>query len=919
MSIMRTIGGVSTSNNVSLRSNAVVINGVPTWLISGTVHYFRIPRQMWKPCLQLCLDGGLNCIDTYVAWNIHEAREGEFDFIGDRDLEHFIQLADELGLHVIVRVGPYICAEHRLGGYPTWLLQKENIVLREPNQAHNDYVRSWFGNLLPRIAPLQASHNGPVILIQCENEYAFRDRPGGEVYIRFVRDLIRGGGIDVPIITCNSLAIPMDDLVDCHNGRSDFTLWLNRYGSAQADSPRIVSEYYPGWFSIWDEPYVEHRTPGEVFRDVIDITANGGMLNHYMYAGGTNFAFQAGRSGLGRNRFITTSCDYQSPIGEGLLVGEKYAVTRLAHNIVRLFMNALVEAELYPVSTPQAGWCVIERDVSQGKLIFVIRRDGSGDQTNILHTSLGDELHLDASDCDAFVLPYRYQLTDNIHINDSCFQPFGVVGQHLLMCGSRGANGVVTINGDSKHLTVPQENGIVLEEVIGGITVLLMTVRSAAHTKLGSETADIGLRAGLNASGNYASPGFDMITRVDTNGIKRFSAKQIESFEPPRIVNVRRLQTDSGLFYEDAFQPIAKPISIDTLSPGSGYLWYSFKFETDQEQHVNLFFTGAADRIHLYIDGQRQGIFGSGSGATTKPIPIVTKKGHNHWLMLVDALGYRNSTIPLEDHKGIWRDPEHATEVAVESDDLAPTTHPGQNHEPAWSSTRRREAAITEYWVRTFNFRPNVPKASRLWLKLRPFKCFAWIFLNDRLVASHDGSLHSNHRDLSVDACDLQELNELKIVVEGSKSVAQDLTAKIFMLSDIEGHGFQWSTAEWTQPVDATPEEPDSDAIRPVWWEARFHISEMSEMPLFMQCEGLSKGVAFLNGHNIGRYWNGSSQKHYFLPTPLLQPDNRIIFYDEDGCSPEHIQMEYLDRPISEIRLDSHAGPSQVYHWENNV
>lgn len=905
----------TVNRGVTLRSNAVVINGEPTWLISGSVHYFRIPRDNWRSCLQLCVDGGLNCIDTYVAWNIHESVEGVYDFEGERDLEHFIQIAHELGLHVIVRVGPFICAEHRLGGYPTWLMQKKGLVLREPTPEHNSYVKRWFDILLPKIVSQQASHQGPVVLVQCENEYAFRGRPGGDEYLQNLHSDIRASGIDVPIITCNSLVAPMDDAVDCYNGRSDFTRWLNKFGYAQEGKPRIVAEYYPGWFSIWDEPHVEHRTPRQVYRDVIDITANGGMLNYYMYVGGTNFGFQAGRSGLGRNRFITTSYDYQAPIGEGLLVGEKYVYTKLANHIIRLFSKDFVETNYCPVSAPRSGWCVIERDVNRGKLLFVLRREDAGEAATDIHTSLGDNIQVDANECDAYVLPYRYRMSDDIYIDSICFQVFHIDGSRLMLAGGKGASGFVTINGERRQMTVPGEDGLVAEAVVGGATLMLMSFRTAAYTSIENDAPVIGCSADIHSEASGIHAVVD-----DTGHAVTAIGQDIGPPESPVIVDIHELQGLRQLSSVDAFHSIDSPAPIESLHPDCGYLWYSYEFTSEEEMQESIVFTGAADRIHLFIDGQRQGIYGPGTGASTSPIPVSIKHGRNRWVLLVDALGYRNSTLPLEDPKGIWRAPESATEIQSTPSVVASTQHPGIEYEPEWESARRHEACISEYWSRSYSFEADMQVDNRLWLKLRPFThgTMAWIFLNQKLIATHDGSANSNQRDIFLDPQHIQPFNELRVVVEGQKICAEVLEARVLSLRDIQGKDCRWAYSEWTSPGEACVSNANA-AQAPSWWRFKFNLPERRAWPLFLQCEGMSKGVIFLNGHNVGRYWNGSSQDYYYLPFLNHGGENIVEVFDEEGLSPDQARLVYLDRPVSDYYLSHQTMSASTYQWENNV
>uniref|UniRef100_A0A8C9LAU5 Galactosidase beta 1 n=1 Tax=Pavo cristatus TaxID=9049 RepID=A0A8C9LAU5_PAVCR len=151
--------------------NCFVKDGHPFRYISGSIHYSRVPRYYWKDRLLKMKMAGLDAIQTYVPWNYHEPQMGVYDFSGDRDLEYFLQLASETGLLVILRAGPYICAEWDMGGLPAWLLEKESIVLRSSDSDYLTAVEKWMGVLLPKMKPHLYQNGGPIIMVQVENEY----------------------------------------------------------------------------------------------------------------------------------------------------------------------------------------------------------------------------------------------------------------------------------------------------------------------------------------------------------------------------------------------------------------------------------------------------------------------------------------------------------------------------------------------------------------------------------------------------------------------------------------------------------------------------------------------------------------------------------------------------------------------------
>lgn len=161
------------------------------WLCSGSVHYFRVPHELWRDRLLKAKRAGLNCVQTYVAWNFHELQEGQWDFEGDRDVRSFIVQAGELGLYVILRPGPYICAEWDFGGFPSWLAAKGGIAYRTANASYMHYFDKYLGQLLPRLADLQVTQGGNIVLIQNENEYPYTTTPDRLNYCQFISQLFR--------------------------------------------------------------------------------------------------------------------------------------------------------------------------------------------------------------------------------------------------------------------------------------------------------------------------------------------------------------------------------------------------------------------------------------------------------------------------------------------------------------------------------------------------------------------------------------------------------------------------------------------------------------------------------------------------------------------------------------------------------
>ena len=241
------------------------IDGKPTKLICGAIHYFRITPGKWRQSLHNLRAMGGNAVETYIPWNLHEPEPGVFNFSGIADLPQFIELAAAEGLHVILRPGPYICAEWEFGGYPYWLLNRTKRV-RSRDPQYMQAVADYFAVLLPKLAPYQSTQGGPVIMMQVENEYG--SYGNDKAYLAAHAALMRRYGIDVPLFTADGGWLPMiasgnlvaDGLIPMltfgSNARESFGELTKYMQSAypEVPYPKMSMEFWDGWFNNRSPP-----------------------------------------------------------------------------------------------------------------------------------------------------------------------------------------------------------------------------------------------------------------------------------------------------------------------------------------------------------------------------------------------------------------------------------------------------------------------------------------------------------------------------------------------------------------------------------------------------------------------------------------------------------------------------------------
>ncbi|XP_042331102.1 beta-galactosidase isoform X2 [Sceloporus undulatus] len=326
------LGSPTTSQRsfgIDYERNCFLKDGQPFRYISGSIHYSRIPRYYWKDRLLKMKMAGLDAIQTYVPWNFHEPERGVYNFTGDQDLEYFLQLTEEVGLLVILRAGPYICAEWDMGGLPAWLLEKESIVLRSSDPDYLAAVESWMGVLLPKMRLHLYQNGGPIIMVQVENEYGSYFACDFD-YLRYLKNLFRQFLGDEVVLFTTDGASPiflrcgalqgLYSTVDFGPGRNVTAAFLTQRHS-EPKGPLVNSEFYTGWLDHWGQ---RHSTvPASILaKSLYEILASGANVNMYMFIGGTNFGYWNGANMPYMPQ--PTSYDYDAPLSEAGDLTEKY-------------------------------------------------------------------------------------------------------------------------------------------------------------------------------------------------------------------------------------------------------------------------------------------------------------------------------------------------------------------------------------------------------------------------------------------------------------------------------------------------------------------------------------------------------------------------------------------------------------------
>lgn len=303
------------------------LDGNPMQIISGAIHYFRIVPEYWRDRLEKLKAMGYNTVETYIPWNLHEPQKGVFLFDGILDVERFVQIAQELGLYVILRPSPYICAEWEFGGLPAWLLAEEGMKYRISYPPFLRHVKEYYEVLLKRLVPLQVEYGGPVILMQVENEYGYY--ANDKKYLESIKKMMTDGGIVVPLVTSDG---PFEE--NLNGGTLEGALPTGNFGSKTeerfavlakytAGRPLMCTEFWVGWFDHWGNGGHMKGDLEQSVRD-LDKMLELGHVNIYMFEGGTNFGFMNGANYYDELTPDVTSYDYDAVLTEDGQLTEKY-------------------------------------------------------------------------------------------------------------------------------------------------------------------------------------------------------------------------------------------------------------------------------------------------------------------------------------------------------------------------------------------------------------------------------------------------------------------------------------------------------------------------------------------------------------------------------------------------------------------
>lgn len=695
--------------SITYDGQSFMIDGRRIWLVSGSIPFARVPRSQWADRIHAAKQAGLNTIDVPVFWGRHEPRQAQFDWTGENDLRHFVQLIHQAGMMCILRPGPYLGGGWDLGGLPSWLLALNNIQLRTASAPFLEACSRYITALAGQVRDLQVTSSGaggPIVLIQNESGWTCGDDTLAAQYLGELNRYFREAGLTVPTVNANDLWQGVEGEIDCWTGYDNLLANLRQLATVRPDQPRIVIDLPVGHCGVWGRPAAPPRAGGQVARKLVEVLAAGGQYNIAPFHGGTNFGFSAGREAGSLDGFFTTSHGCGSPLTElgapGPMLSAVRRVCTFASRFSRVLAN--LEPSRHPViqhpsparngsrsaPAPTPPPVVVYTGGVHGSVAFIFGDESGQTPAQSVNLLLADgtpmPVHIGAESA-AWCL-FDARLTGRTNLDYCNLSAFAVVGRVFVCFGPAGTMGHMSINGSRLEVPVPggREPTVLTHE---GIVVVVCSVEQIDCIALDDDAVYIGV-GGLStptaagaAPQPLAHPDYKSYTRItgagDTTshkspvaapprhtpppvqppapaGKKKSAALVVEAPPGPRLSLAHWMAAPAADFADGSsarFASITGPADLDALGAPYGYGWYRIRMKTPPAGKHHVLFPAAADRLHLTLDGEAMGVVGLGPGATGDGV-LNFKKGPHTLVVLAENAGRFSGGLRLASKVGLY-------------------------------------------------------------------------------------------------------------------------------------------------------------------------------------------------------------------------------------------------------------------------
>lgn len=902
---------------------SLMIDGRRIWLTSGMIDYFRVPATAWQDRINMAADMGLNTVLVRCPWAVHEPRKGEFCFEGNADVERFVSMIADHDLKCIMRVGPYVGHDLDLGGMPSWLLAEPGLKLRQKNQAFLEATSRMIGRLLRVLEPYSGSKGGPIVLVQVEHEWYCGHQKAADDYLLELSRFIREHGFDVPQINTNNLWQIREETIDTWSGRDQMLMHLRQLRSIHPTKPLIVGDFWTGEVDCWAYDRPTPPTPSQLMHQLGQAVAAGAQFNLSPFHGGTNFAFSGGRIAGYIDRYVTASADGQAPLSEAGLPSASYWLLRRLCMFVSSFSKIFSSIDLGFISAVQAleppvdakktrpgGSPVVHLNGSQGGVVMVFGNPDKHHQSTYILLASGHRLPVELDDQPLAWCLLNVHLSGCSRLDWTNLNAFAMVGRRILVLfGAPGQPGLISINYSLLELEVPRRQAPVVE-IHEEITLVICNSASIDATYVRNGEVHVGVK-GFSPDGEpVPAEGFRYRYIVNQDGE---IVRKANGMTPTRPAPIKPHAWQAAPIneYIDGTAPryatIDGPSTQEQCSAGSGYGLIRISLPKGTGKKTKILSPLLGDRVHFYVDGELKALIGQAPGARDQPFDLTLSPGKTDIVCLIDNLGRYAGGNDMLEGKGVV---SHLYEVAsfklaapeiVENAPIRPFDTQSYiegmaensatcGHDLCWNFTHRRK--------------------SDLILDITGPASQAVILINDVPIAFYAGQTGRPKFQLVLnDDIIKRGPNQLRLAtIQWPEETDLAPAVTMYEIKSVLTESATWSFAKWECPKErefATLSRAAMKALsgRPAWFKATF-VPKSSDVPLWLELPGLSKGQIFINGENLCRYFVATHtgkavgpQKRYYLPASWLKPDeeNELLIFDEHGRDPSRVRVVAAD------------------------
>lgn len=909
--------------SITYDGQSFMIDGRRIWLVSGSIHYARVPRELWAARIHAAKQAGLNTIETPVFWARHEPRHGKFDFTGDNDIRRFVELIAQAGMYCILRPGPYVGTGWDMGGLPPWLLGVPNIQLRTASQPFLEACSRYITAVSQQVRDLQATspgQGGPIILIQNEAAWTCGHDTLAHSYLGELNRYYRESGLTVPTINANDLWQAVESQIDAWTGFEDLLSHLRQLAAIAPERPRLVIEFRSGGSDVWGRPEQRSKTPRMILRRLGEVLAAGGQYNITPFHGGTNFGFSGGRLAGLPDAYITTSSDRGAPVTEVGAQGPVYGAVRRISTFASRFGRILSNLDhrrqsvnLHPNSTASGGGlAVVYQSGPQGGVAFVFGDEAgsSKSQRGTLLLPDGSFLPIDLGKQPVGWYLFDARLSGRSHLDYLNLCALANIGRVLVCFGPAGSRAVISINGSPVEAEVPSgKHPLLLEHE--GVALLIASDEQVDTIYFSGDSIYTGV-LGITREGEaIPHPEYKQYTRLSADGVAtnhRTPAPVVKNnhaaptSKRPRGVGApaERLvladwacapASDYTRGESARYATITGPADLGSLGSPYGYGWYRLRVKAAVSRKHRILFPHSGDRLHVFVNGEAQGVAGHGPGAA-REVHAAFHKGPGTLVVLAENLGRPSAGVLLGQSVGLvghgWAVAPIKTEKprVVHSDPVdllafkAPLWHinKGDTTDAArmtWTLAHRRKTPV--------------------FVLIAPLDGSGIVLLNGTPIRYFE---RGSDTTITLEPDRLSRGNNLIQIamVGGTEAHSAALAHAVTFLEGAENLTAKadWAFARWEPPPpDAYLRSAKREALAagPVWWRSTFTADD-SETPLMLDVTGMTKGQIYVNNRHIGRYFRATAdgapvppQARYFIPRPWVESGvlNELMLFDEHG------------------------------------